>query len=362
MKRNKHILSSAIILLCINIYSQDSKYLFQDAFRSIDSMLTGKSQIDFERAVFLTENAYLEGKLDYSYINNELVILKNLTEVVSQSSLIDYNKRDKELVTKSAALFKVMTDTIPIVLDENRVYIHIPFSYDYEDIWGNNDYSKNFVSKLITTKKGNCHSLPFLFKIIADEFNLPAYLSMAPNHIYIKQYCKGTGWYNTELTSSSFPIDSWLMASGYIHLDAIRNGLYMDTLSIQQSVAFTLIDLAKGYEHKYGISNPEFIFNCIDNAIKYIPNNVNALLYGAESKKRFIELQMEIQNVAEPSELFPNPEIKQTFNEMEQTYKQLHHLGYRRMPDEMYSKWLTMLKSNPEKYTDKKVINKFETK
>gem|GEM_PF-4659315 len=45
---------------------------------------------------------------------------------------------------------------------------------------------------------------------------LPAYLAMAPNHTYIKLRSDKNGWYNTELTSASFPIDSWLMVSGYI--------------------------------------------------------------------------------------------------------------------------------------------------
>ena len=44
---------------------------------------------------------------------------------------------------------------------------------------------------------------------------------------------------------------------------------------------------------------------------------------------------------------------------MEQTYVQLHQLGYRRMPEEMYLKWMGMLKHEPEKYLDKKIIHKF---
>jgi hypothetical protein len=362
MDRYIFILLVAILPLNTELFSQDSTFLFWQAYSSIDSMLTGKSQMSFKKAVFITENAYLNNTLSLKSFENDIVLLKSLSDVVAQSNLINYSASDKEQVLKSAALFKVMLDTIPVVLDEKRIFVHVPFVYDFEDVWGNQDYSKNFVSKLLLTNKGNCHSLPFLFKIIADELQIPAYLAMAPNHIYIKQYCKKTGWYNTELTSATFPIDAWLMASGYVHLDAIRNGLYMDTLSVKQSIAFTLLDLAKGYEHKFGISNPKFIFDCVDTALKYLPNNVNVMLYNAESKKCFIELQMKTQNVKKPQELFSNVEIKQIYEDMECTYSRLYQLGYRRMPDDMYIKWLTMLKTEPEKYIDKKVIYKFENK
>ena len=79
----------------------------------------------------------------------------------------------------------------------------------------------------MATRKGNCHSLPFLYKILAEELGAKANLALAPNHIYIKHWNEKDGWYNTELTSGIFPIDSWLMASGYIHLDAVANKLYM---------------------------------------------------------------------------------------------------------------------------------------
>lgn len=52
------------------------------------------------------------------------------------------------------------------------------------------------------------------------------------------------------------------MASGYVHLDAIRNGLYMDTLSTKQSIAYCLLDLAQGYQRKVGYENPDFVIRC----------------------------------------------------------------------------------------------------
>jgi hypothetical protein len=49
-----------------------------------------------------------------------------------------------------------------------------------------------------------------------------------------------------------FPIDAWLMASGFIHLSSIQNAIYMDTLSTKQSIAACMVDLAQGYEKAVG--------------------------------------------------------------------------------------------------------------
>ncbi|MFA5300734.1 MAG: hypothetical protein WC389_21300 [Lutibacter sp.] len=200
----------------------------------------------------------------------------------------------------------------------------------------------------------------YLYKILAEEFQIPAYLAFAPNHIYIKLHCKKTGWYNTELTSATFPVDAWIMASGYVHLDAIRNGLYMDTLGMQQSVAYCLLDLAQGYQQKFGKDNPEFVVKCCETVLKYHPVNVNALLTKAEAQKHFIDTKMKIINAKSPKELFSDDSIKAIYEDMEKTYVQLHLLGYRRMPEEMYMQWMGLLKSEPEKYINQKVIHKFE--
>ena len=84
----------------------------------------------------------------------------------------------------------------------------MPYSYDFDDPFGHKDWDNMFVSKLLNTGKGNCHSLPYLYKIIAEELGISAHLALAPNHIYIKHKNEKDGWYNTELTSGIFPIDA----------------------------------------------------------------------------------------------------------------------------------------------------------
>jgi hypothetical protein len=134
----------------------------------------------------------------------------------------------------------------------------------------------------------------------------------------------------------------------------------MDTLSLQQSVAYNLLDLAQGYQKKFGNSNPDFVVKCCETVLKYHHVNVNAMLTKAEAQKRLIESKMKAINAKKPDELFADNPIKAMYSDMEQTYVRLHQLGYRRMPEEMYLEWMGMLKNKPEKYIDNKVIDKFE--
>jgi hypothetical protein len=332
-------------------YSQEAE-IYTKAYDRINKMLSGEEPLSFVNAVFSTEDAYYEGKLNTDIFNQKLEILLQMITYISNPNLIEYEGKDKDFITQHAAIFRVMTDSVFIAIDSATTLIHLPYVYNFEDAWGHDDWTKMFVSKLMVTGNGNCHSLPYLYKILADELGVPCHLAFAPNHIYIKIYSQKTGWYNTELTSATFPIDAWIMASGYVTLDAIQNGLYMDTLGNKQSVANCLVDLAQGYQRKYSKENPEFVIKCCNTALKYHPANVNAMLTKSEAQKFYIQLQMKKHNIKKPQDIFSDNEIKAMYAEMEKTYVKLYELGYRRMPEEMYLQWINLLKNEPDKYID----------
>ena len=73
------------------------------------------------------------------------------------------------------------------------------------------------------------------------------------------------------------------------------------------------------------------------------------MLTKAETQKRFIEARMKTRSVKDPKALFADHSIKVMYADMEQTYVRLHQLGYRRMPEEMYLRWMGMLKNEPDK-------------
>jgi len=295
--------------------------------------------------VFLVENSFFDGQLDYQGFCEAIDLYKSLCEQLILNRDLQYKESDKEKVSVYAAVFTVMKDSIPIDIGDGEIIHSLPLGYDFDDVTGDKNWAYMFVIKLLMTHKGNCHSLPYLYKIITEELGEKAYLAYAPNHIFIKQYCKAFGWYNTELTSGMFPIDSWLMASGYIHLNAIQNGVFMDTLSQTQSIAACMLDLAQGYEKKFGVEDGEFIEKSCEKVIEYHPANINALLLKAETR----------MNIWKADTIKPEDQKQKDFLEIQELYAQIHELGYRKMPELMYLDWLVSLKTEKDKYQNKKI-------
>ena len=301
---------------------------------------------NFKDAVFIVENTYFNGELDKEKFNKSIAYLSEIINRWKEvNKLSNYHFSDSMNFHTNYAIFHLLKDSVKARSVKGTQYISLPYKYDFDDFFANRDWSKMFVSKLIASHTGNCHSFPYLYKILADELRASCWLSLAPNHIYIKNRCKKSGWYNTELTSGSFPIDAWVMASGYIPLEAVQNGIYMDTLSNQQAIALCVLDLAKGYERQMRNYYDGFIIQCCDLVLKYHPNNVMAILLKAETMKKLY--------LKEQADKYPK--LTYTPIQMGKLYGQLFDLGYREMPEKMYMKWLQSVKAEKAKFANKQL-------
>lgn len=103
----------------------------------------------------------------------------------------------------------------------------------------------------------------------------------------------------------------------------------MEALSDKKSVALTLVDLAQGYQAKYGIQDGSFMLKCCDTALNHFPNYINALL-----------LKGDILTAK-----YKDSQDEDLLSEMNDIYSLIHNLGYRKMPSEMYANWLESLKN-----------------
>lgn len=338
IKLKKYFLCIMALVLTVPVFSQ-AAYIKEQL--SLTNMLSGKDSMNLQKAVYAVENAYYNDDLNEHTFNGQIEWYADFCRGIMQSGDIRYEGQgDKQAAKAQCAVFVFMTDSIPIQVGDTVVW-HPPFEYNFDDYSGQNDWSNMFVSRMMQTGKGNCHSMPLLYKLIMDKLGKKCWLSLAPNHMYIKAWNQRAGWYNIELTCADFPTDAWLTASGYIHLDAIRNGIYMDTLSVQQSISLCLTDLAQGYMYKYGIGDGYFINQCCDTALKYYPDYINALLL----KARIVASQYK-QN--------PSVVLKECMDEL---YSRIHHLGYRKMPTDMYFNWLYSLNEYSNEYRIKKIMN-----
>jgi hypothetical protein len=304
---------------------------YENAFQELQNMLEGDQHLSFKRAVYVVENTWHKNDISYPVFDAEIKRLASFGKAwMKANSKLNYQKSDSLNLLKNLAIYRVLKDTLYYIKDTsgNKYIGHLPFTYDFTDFFGKENWSQMFVSKLVATGSGNCHSMPYLYNILAEELEAKSWLSFAPNHVYIKNYSQKDGWYNTELTSGGFPSDAWLSASGYISLDAIRNGIFMDTLSKKQNIGLCLYDLAKGYENQTKNYSNGFILKCVDLVLKYHPNNINALILKAEALRYS-------QANAPPSA------------ELNTLCMQILKLGYREMPERMYLSWLTSSDEKP---------------
>ncbi|HEX5152215.1 MAG TPA: hypothetical protein VFW07_12260 [Parafilimonas sp.] len=342
-------ISQLILLLGISLLSQSQKLSsdtlikYENSFDVLSVIL--KNSGSFKESVLLVENTFnnisLSNKNFDEIINTWLTFTKDY--YVSNNYNHDYRFDDSTNYFLNLSLFASLFDTLNF--NQNPAVQLEPFRYSFIDPLGKQDWSNMFVTKLLATHEGNCHSLAYLYKILADEVGAKCWLSLAPNHIYIKNYSEKIGWYNTELTNGTFPTDAWEMVTGYVNPEAIKSGLYMDTLSNQQSIALCVLDLAKEYEFQTHNYYNGFILKCCDLVLQYHPVNPMALLLKAETLKKVW--------LKEKEEKFPKPTV--TINEMQNAYITLAKLGYREMPEKMYQQWLKEMTTEKEKCTNKKV-------
>ncbi|WP_333621024.1 hypothetical protein [Sphingobacterium multivorum] len=335
----KYFYISLFIFIAGLVKSQENRF-YDEAYLTIDNMLNDKQKYSFKVAVLSTENAYYQGKLDTVEVNRKIKFMANFCKTIHRNRDLTYNETDKDKVSKYASIFSVICEETPILIDQDTVH-YKPFTYDFEDVFGHKDLTSLFVSKLVTTQRGNCNSLPYLYKILAEEIGVEANLALAPNHIYIKHNIKSIGWYNTELTSGIFPQDAWLMASGFIHLNAIENGIYMKALDNRESLGLCLVDLANAYKRSFPESDGSFALKCAERALKVSPNLITALLLQAEThKEQYLKMEKS------------DRKAKELLSSLNKEYNYIHKIGYRNMPEGMYLEWLVSLKTERKKYED----------
>lgn len=304
----------------------DSLAYFKNAYSDITDMLENNKMGDFKRAVFDVENAYFLGSLDYGLFCNAIDRLGEQCKSLANGHLIDYEFDDSVDVKKNASIFKIITNK-RIVLRDSNLYLTRSYGYDFDDPSGKGLYEHTFVSRLLNQNTGNCKSMSYLYKILAEELHTHAWLALAPMHIYIKGKSKKTGFYNTELTTAEFPSDVQIANSGYISTEAMVNSLYMDTLSENETLALCLYDLARAADKKVHSNKEDFVRLCLSKCLEYYPNFINALIFKARLSK--------LAYIAEPSET--NRAI------MERNYLHFLKLGYRKMPEENYHSWIKAL-------------------
>lgn len=350
IKSNLTVAFMFVSIVCIAQTKTDSlKHYFSSAKAEIEAMLSNKIPLDYERAVFITENAFYENAMDYTLFKENIDFhLQNIQFISTKSAEVNtITTTHKITVSKDSAnkniqrafdnfaIYKYITDTTFFVID-STTYYHPKFQYQFSDPFATKNWQTSQVTNLLNdeTNTGNCNALTTLFKLFSLRLNSNAKLCTAPNHIFIRHANENGIFFNIELASQSFPGTGSIETISYTTDQAARSGIAMRELNLKQSINLLLINLAKGYERKFNNKSDKFILDCADLSLKYDNLNLNAMLLKAEylndkivsSKKSITQLQTNTDFIALQSQIAT-----------------LYNLGYREMPTEMKNRLMSAL-------------------
>lgn len=318
---------------------------YYSAFDEINNMLSGQDTLNLGRAVFLIENAWHNNKFDYNdYKNN----IKASADFCNQK--IEEEKLDKnDNLVKNMMLFRFMVDTLK-TKDKatQKPLTHFPVKYNYEDYESKISYDSHFVTTLMQTNTGQCHSMPLYYLILAEAIGAEAYWSFSPRHSFVKIQDRKGNWHNIELTAKAILSDTHYMNSSYIKAEALQNKIYLEPMDKTNTVAEMLLELARGYYQKYGYD--DFYLKCIDTAQQHLKNDLNAKILKSAYQTRLTLTIAHLLNAPNPNIMQElSPEAYQHFELMQAQYKEIDDMGYEELPVAVYSLWLDHIAKEKEK-------------
>lgn len=314
---------------------------YYDAFSKLSAM--DSENYSLADVNFTVENAFYDNKRDLKGFKSG--IQKTAKQLLQK---MKERKQDTESnVSKNLMLFEYFSK------DMNLGGItHKAFEYDFKDYMGQKDYSKMFVSKLLKTGSGQCHSMPLYYLMLAEAMNTEAYLSLAPNHSYIRFVDDEGKLRNMELTNGMFPTDNAFLESGYIKSEALQNKIYLENLTKKELLGMAYFDLARGYVSKFGYD--EFVNKVIDKALELYPNGIAPNMEKANiSQVRFANVMKQLginpEDKRDLQRIGYFPKAVEQLNQINEQFNHIDNLGYTEMPASAYESWLASLKTEKNK-------------
>lgn len=329
-----------------------TKDLYEFAFEDLKAMLEGKDSVDFEKAIYITENVYYRNKVKYDdYLRvldhhtkriNALIaandksasmdfkVYANFRERGLSYTSLRYTESEKRELYRKAltnwAIFTYLTDTLTFGQKQQ-----LPFAYQIDDPFGMDNWSNSQVLHLLGSmeKKGNCFALVALFKIFSNRLNSEAYICTAPQHIYLQHRDEKGDFYNLELATKTYPSDGTLMTLTFTHKEAIMSGISLRRLKTdKQNIVLCLVNLGKSYEHKFGTREDDFMLKCAELALQHDSLNLNAMLL----KQQVLEERVMKFVKADSLNSIAALQSNETFKQLEKHTLHLYDKGYHQMP------------------------------
>lgn len=316
---------------------------YLDLFHQLDP-----DSFSISKAVYLSEAVYYTKPPAFRDFEGALKqkativkqILKREGLSINNNSAINYG------IQKLFSQDNIFHDT-----KTGKNYLVKKISYDFDDFNGEKDWANMFVTKVLQTNSGQCHSLPLLYLCIAEQLQAKAYLSLAPNHSFI-QFPDSKGiLHNFETTNGHITSTSWLLQSDAISTIAFKNRTYLDTLSSRKLFAQCLADFQMCYIMKNGYDNYTQQLSQIILSID--STNINALMVNANAASyQFSNLHNSMGNPS-VEQLSQYPKLEQAYIDMVAAQEKVNQTGYQDMPEEQYILWLKSVDKEKQKIKQK---------
>ncbi len=241
----------------------------------------------------------------------------------------------------------------------DKDYLVAKTQYDFDDFMGDKDWTKMFVTKLLHTGSGQCHSLPLLHLCIAEQLHAKSYLSLAPNHSFIQYFDDKGNRFNFETTNGNLVTQTWLAQSNYVNAVALKNKTYLDTLSSRKLYAQCLSDLLLSYLTKVGYYDN--ISNQITRKILEIDsNNIVALMTEANKYTEIFLIYLKKAGNPSPDKYPSFPALYAAYSAKEVARQKVEETGFQQMPKEEYQAWLKSLDAEKQKQQNQRERERME--
>jgi len=210
---------------------------------------------------------------------------------------------------------------------------HRPYEYDMSDPLGRKP-GNALLSNYLTTRHGNCVTMPLLYVILAQRLGLDATISVVPFHTFAK-ITLGTRTFNVEATSGGHVEgDDFYRRKTPMADAAVANGVYMKTLTRREAVA-VLADALAAYllEQK----KPSQVLAVTELVLAAYPHDANALVekgsaYGVMIDQQFREKYPRPMDI--PSNL--QEQYLALVDKNKQAFDQAEALGWRETEEPQY--------------------------
>ena len=242
-----------LMWLCIsNAHSEDH-------FPSIEHILElPESEIDLGLATLIIEKQIhpnIDVQQGLEQINKIVTIIQKMPE---------YGPSSLERMGTTLRYFYT-----PSQWNEHQIY-----QYDLDDLTAQKN-PLSTVSYLLENKYGNCLSLPTLVAIVGQRLGVDIKLAIAPSHVYAHYKDDEGNITNIEATSGTLLPNASYTRNFEIHPDALKNGIYMQSLSNKETIAVLLVELGRKHMRKQRYLSA---YKVADLALKYHPKLARAML------------------------------------------------------------------------------------